>query len=345
MPRSLLSALGSGAVLALAVACGSFAGSEAPTSTDAAPPPRADGGPTDDAATADAADGAVQPGVPTELAQGLDDLAGVALTSTTVYLVEHAKGRVLSVPIAGGAQTTIDSSAGSPLAVAVANDTLYWADYGGGRLRRVPLAGGSILSARPTPGKNPFLITPASDRIVVVALGVGDVGEVQQYQFDFLAGPSVGNLANPFDAAVYSGKIYWTESAPGRIGSGSIGAGDSADFVLGETDCQSIAADGSGVYWTRRSAGLVRRNLPIGTVSLAAQEVRPHSLVTDGAAIYWLSGDGKVRRLAKAGSAQATTIAEGYALDFAQMRTRALAVNDGFIVWITTDGRVLRLAK
>lgn len=348
--RRMVALASSAFVAVTALACGSFSSSDTPAAaTDGGGPDglSAVDGTTNDATVGDTgpvADGATV--VPVEIANGYTDLEGLAVTDSTVFVIEHDAGRVFAIPIAGGPPAIVDSTAGAPLGVAIANGYLYWSDFAGGTVKRRALAGGQTSGTTAIVGKSPFAIAPASDRIVVLALGAGDVGEVQQYPFDLAtAGPSVGSLANPFDVAVYGGIIYWTESSSGRIGKGLTGTSDVVDFSLGETDCQSIAADATGVYWTRRSAGIVRMKTALGLVDLSTQEMSPHSLVADGSFVYWLTGDGKLRRASHAPGSPVTTLTSGFQTAFMQMRVRALAHNAQYLVWITTDGRILRVAK
>gem|GEM_PF-2159142 len=334
-------------------ACGSFSSSSAaPGEADAAAtdaPVTGDGAVPGDASGGEAGDVDGATVSPFEIANGLTDLEGVAMTDSTVYVLEHDPGHVLAIPISGGAPSVIEANAGSPLGIAVANSSLYWTNFGGSKLNTVPLSGGAGPSAITLAGKNPFAIAPASDRIVVLSLeagDAGDLGEVQQYTFNLLPGPSVPGLQNPFDVAVFGSNIFWTEAASGgRIGRGTTGQSSSVALADGETDAQSIAADASGVYWAQPSLNRVRAYFSTGTTTIAGGETAPHSLVTDATSIYWLTGDGKLRRLAKSSAAPAKTLASGFMTAFAQMRVRALAQNAKYLVWITTDGRVLRLAK
>lgn len=343
--RQLATVACSALLVAMAFACGSFGGADAAPDTDSGIDALAtgDGGPTEASRTDDSATSEGGAG-PVEIARGLDDPEGIAVTESTVYVTEHTRGNVRSFSVQGGPYTDLVTNSGSPTGIAIAGGFVFWSDFGGAKVSGLSLDGGSTLSTT-TSGKGPFAIAPASDRIVVMALAGSDVGEAQQYTFDLLAGPSVGPLANPFDVAVHEGSIYWTEASNGRIGRGQIGVATNGDFVTGEMDCQSIAADPDGVYWTRRASGLVRTKATGGAMTLASNEETPHSLVADTKSLYWLTGDGKLRGLSHGTGAAVRTIASGFGADFAQMRVRALAYNTLYLVWITTDGRVLRVPR
>ncbi len=328
------------------VACGSFSGSDEASGPDAATP-GIEGGTTDGPASGDANAGGDSAGraVPTEIASGLTDLQGIAATDTTVYVLEHNDGLVRSVPIDGGTIGTVDGNAGAPLGIAVANGSLYWGDVGVAHVvKRQPLDGGA-LSSTTTDDKGAFAFAAALDRMVVATTN-GSVGEIRQFMFDLASGPVVGVLGNVFDVAAFGGDIYWTESGSGRIGHGKTGDGTNDTFAMDPGDCQSIAADSSGVYWIKRTPGLIRSTVSGAVVDVASGEPSPHSLTADGTYLYWLTREGKLRRLAHAPGSQPTTLAEGFASQFDfQLRARALAWTPKYLVWITTDGRILRLPR
>ena len=350
LSRSLVLVMWSAAAITSAVACGSFSGAAADgddAGADAAP--GVEGGLTDGAPTPDArgVDDASAPLVPpVELASGFVDLSGIAVTESMVYVAERTPGRVIEVSLAGGSVSQVAGGAGSPTGLAVAGTYLFWCDFGGETISRRPLAGGQITTVHPTPGKASFQIAPASDRIVTVALGAGDIGEAQQFTFDLTSGPSVGGLSNPYDVAVLGGNIYWTESSTGRIGQGKTGDGTNLTFAQKETDCESIAADSSGVYWAKPQSSTIRQAAVGGggMRDLSTAESKPHSLAADGLSLYWLTSDGKVRRSTHAGGAK-TTLAAGYQTSFIDAHVQALALTSQYVVWITTDGRILRVDK
>ena len=331
------------------LACGSFSGSDGASGPDGgleAAPPGAEGGTADGPASSDADAGSDSAGgvAPTEIASGLSDLEGIAATGSTVYVLEHDAGRVSSVPIDGGTIGTVDGNSGSPLGIVVANGSVYWSDFGGRLVKRQPFDGGASSSTT-TNDKGAFAIAAASDRIVVATIN-GSVGEVRQFMFDLTSGPPVGALGNLFDVAVFGGDVYWTESGSGRIGHGKTGDATNDTFAMDPSDCQSIAADSSGVYWIKRAQGLIRSKVSGAVVDIASGEQSPHSLTADGTYLYWLTRDGKLRRLAHAPGSKPTTLAEGFDADFdSQLRARALALTPTYLVWITKDGRILRLPR
>ena len=284
----------------------------------------------------------------TELATGFTDLAGVTATETDVYFTELGPGNVSSVPLAGGSVGAIATATGTPGPIVIAGGFLFWADTGAGKLVRRALTGGPITTATPTPGKSPRAIAATADRLVVAAVGGASVGEIQQYDFAFSPGPSVAGVANPFDVALAGASIYWTESSGSRIGMGTIGGATNQELTLGEPGCESIAANAAGVYWTRPDDGLVRMISTMtgaGATTLAAMELAPMSVTVDDTDVYWLTGDGLLRRKTLGQELPPATLAKGFSSTFIDKRVRAIALTSQYVVWITTDGRVLRTTK
>jgi hypothetical protein len=332
-----------------AAACGSFSNDSAGGSDGGAEATSLEGGGPPADGAVDASEGgalADQGLVPFEIAKGLADLQGIAITETTVYAAQHQMGIVLAVPIDGGSITIVSANAGAPIGLAIAGGYLFWSDFGGAKISRASLTT-NMLATSAVASKPSVAIAPAVDRVVTAAAGTSSAGEVQQYTFDLNTGPSVTGLNNPWDVAVFGGLTYWTESSGGRIGSGKIGDATNVTFLTGESDCRAITADATGVYWTRPAGGLVRGSLTAnpGGIDLAKGETAPHSLTSDGLALYWLTSDGKVRRRPHSTPAAVTTLAEGLPEAFSEPHVRALAVNSNYVVWLTTDGRILRLPK
>jgi hypothetical protein len=92
------------ATMAIALACSNSSGDASPTGADAAAahgqePPTNDGSSSDAPGPKDGGDAG---STWTVLATAFRDLAGLAVTETTVYFTERARGIVHSMPIAGG---------------------------------------------------------------------------------------------------------------------------------------------------------------------------------------------------------------------------------------------------
>jgi hypothetical protein len=344
-----LGAVAFGASAAIVIAACSQSYAEDAKPVDALP----EAGATDSSVTANDADVAVDSAAPPdasptyiELAKGLTDLAGIAATESDVYVVEQTAGRVLTIPIAGGASTDIETGVGSPFGIAAAGGAVIWTDFGGAKVKSRSLTGGAPTVVS-TGVKNPFAVAATNAGVAVLTSGPGLGGELQQYDLGLSPGPTVGPLSEAFAVAAYGSDIYWTEAAAGRVGQGQIGSNMNGDLAVGEADCQSIAANATGVYWMRPAAGLVRVKASASTTatSFVTGEVGPHSIGVDDDGVYWLTSNGTLRRKRIGQELPPATLASGFGSAFTRVRVRALALTSKYAVWITTDGRVLRTDK
>ena len=337
--------LGASLVVAVvaAAACSSF---ESTTPDSAASDAAPETAPTNDAsATIDTGDDGGLSADITVLAAGFTDLAGVVATDTTVYFIERTAGIVHAVPLTGGVPANVQTSAGAPSSIAVGGTDLFWGDRVQGTLSRKPLAGGAAATATPTPGLVPAAMVATSDRLVVVALGDADIGEIHQYGLDFSTSPSIAGQNYPFDVAVAGFDVFWTESQAGKIWKAPLGTTVATEVATLENGCQSIAADTSGLYWSRPSDGMVRARLGTsGTITLASAQKVPTSLAADASGVYWLTSDGKLRRSTR-NELPLRTVAQGFSGGFTDPHIQALALTNDYVVWLTTDGKVLRHDK
>jgi hypothetical protein len=74
----------------------------------------------------------------------LGDTSAIAVDSNNAYFNMSIAGKVLSVPLSGGAVMTLSSSAGSPQAIVVDRGRAFWADAQG-TIRSVPVDGGAEI--------------------------------------------------------------------------------------------------------------------------------------------------------------------------------------------------------
>src|SRR5262249_26364318 len=68
-------------------------------------------------------------------------------------------------------------------------------------------------------------------------------------------------------------------------------------YAAGEKDCRTLASNSDGVFWTRFGEGIVRmRDRSSLTTDIASGELEPYGLAADGTGVYWLTGNGTLRR-------------------------------------------------
>lgn len=71
------------------------------------------------------------------------------------------------------------------------------------------------------------------------------------------------------------------------------GVGDPNDRI------NSIAADATGVYWTRNYTGSIVRLSAAGTQTIAVGENRPTAITLDATSVYWVAGAHAIVRAPK----------------------------------------------
>ena len=277
----------------------------------------------------------------TVLASTSMDLAGLAATESTVYFIARGRSAVHAVPLTGGAVTPFDADTGSPSSVAVSESDVIWADRGG--LVRRSFAGGASTTVTPQPPTAASPIVTGSGRLVAIGVEAGK-SAILEYRLDLSTGTSIAPLGSPYEVAVAAGAVYWTEPQAGTIQTAPIDTSSVAVLATSETGCAALAADSSGVYWTRPAEGLVRARLSgNGVTTLAASQQAPHSLVADESGVYWLTEDGRLRRSTRT-ELPLGTIAAGFGGAFTSP-VHAIALTKQYVVWITNDGKVLRHDK
>ena len=86
---------------------------------------------------------------PVVRASGLDWPVGIVLDATTAYFITSGnEGKVMSVPLSGGAPTTLAEHQTWPMSIAVDGESVYWASNG--TIFKVPLGGGTPIGLIPT---------------------------------------------------------------------------------------------------------------------------------------------------------------------------------------------------
>ena len=348
--RVFAAAFGAGAWLAFGVgaAC-SESYADGTTAADAASEASATEDATGDESDAAVADTFVPPAPAfVELATGLGALGGISATDTTVYFTEPMSGAVRSVPIGGGPVSTVASKTPSaPGPIVAAGGYLVWADTSAPLVSsRTDLGGPGAPVEIATSTKDHVALAASADRVVLLSTSsVSLESRLEQRPLNLSTSTSLTTVAGVFDVAVGGTTVYWT--APGQISRGAIGATTDQVFAGGETGCESIAANAAGAYWTRPSDGLVRTqgSASLKAISLTTMEVSPSSIAVDDTDVYWLTGDGRLRRKTLGQELPPATLATGFKSAFAGTHVKAIALTTSYVVWLTTDGRVLRIAK
>jgi hypothetical protein len=231
-----------------------------------------------------------------ELASDQPDPEGIAVNAKSVYWTDFAggtasKGRIMSVPLAGGKPVTVVSGQTGPQALAVDPTNLYWSNFGGGEgtVLREALSGGSPSTLASGQEYNPNY----APTFVLRATNLYWAPEEYVLGVPALTGGTVSTFVTASGItsfAVDALDVYWANSLTGDIIKQGLGGGAMTTLVSGFTGwVQDMAVDATNLYWTNSQIGTVMK-LPIagGTpVTLATGQSYPQYLAIDASNAYW----------------------------------------------------------
>ena len=280
----------------------------------------------------------------------------IAVNATGVYWTNFSDGgTVMSVPLCGGATTTLASGQAEPLGIAVDSENVYWTDYGNacssspacrGSVMKLPLAGGTpttLASGRVGPtwiAVDATNVYWADDPLAQkVPLGGGTPTLVYIVKY-------------PVVIAVAGISIFWTGPEPEGSGfqvlQGPL-SGDGMVVALASRQGtpNGLAVDDTSVYWgsevldggTPAGGALMKADQGGGTlVTLVSTHREPTWVAADGTSVYWTSAeDGTVMRVPRGGGTVAT-LASG------QAGPGFITVDATSIYW-ANDSTVMKLTK
>lgn len=210
-------------------------------------------------------------GAPVTLQENAKLPNAIALDAVRAYWVESGvapafvKGGVRSMPLDGGAPTTlVTADAATSTGYLAIDDTYaYWTATNppdGGFVARVPLAGGPVETIATTNQIPTYLVVDAQNVYWVEWSWSYDSGAVMAASH---SGASPRKLWSgkpwiPTDLAVDGKALYWTESTntggPGRVMKLALSGGDAVTLAEEEAYTTGIAVDGTSVYWTTWSS-------------------------------------------------------------------------------------------
>jgi hypothetical protein len=76
-------------------------------------------------------------GATTTVASAQNGVAAIALDDTNVYWTNYLGGTVMAVPLSGGTPVTLASAQQGPVNVVVDATSVYWSNYAGGQIMKV----------------------------------------------------------------------------------------------------------------------------------------------------------------------------------------------------------------
>jgi len=275
--------------------------------------------------------------------------SGIAVNSSAVFWTAD-DGKVRTLPVQGGLQTTLASREVGPNGIALDAVNAYWIDYGSGGVVKEPLGGG-------------MRTTLTSQKGIYIAV---DDANVYWTNDAVMKVPKAGGLPvtlatgdltlSKHGVAVNSTDVYWAEfnyacagtdqpcnPGLGRVMRVPVGGGTPSVVASRQSGANSIALDATHVYWTSYNDGTVMK-VPLagGTpTTLASGQVAMNDLTADGTSVYWTKygdtglQDGAVMKVALAGGTPVT-------LAPAHLPT-GIAVDATSVYWLNLHMGVMRL--
>lgn len=252
---------------------------------------------------------------PTELALTTDcGTVRLAVTASDVYWTESASGRVLSVPIAGGAVREVATAQSDPGDIAVDAGGVYWVNRGdGSRVMKQPLP---LTNAEPgvlkqSASAEAFLALAVRDDVVyytqshdVHAISTdpsvtGDevVGTAMNYDVNPPLGEPSGK---PAALAVTESTVYWTTAERFGVECDDIEPGIAGYRELGQSQMDllldDIAADGVYAYWAKGPSLVRARAGTLGDFMVAStpDETRVTAFALGDTVAYLASESGDI---------------------------------------------------
>ena len=240
----------------------------------------------------------------------------IAIDSANLYWTSGVgrSGSIMSVPLAGGALTTLDPSTGTnPGSIAVDSTSVYWGETGSdvnsGTVTKVRIGGGTpttLASAQ----KVPFGIAVDSTSVYWGTISFGGDGTDGMVFKIPVAGGTPTTLAwgqfNLSAIAVDSKSVYWvnsgsgTGSPDGTVMKVPIGGGTPTPIAAGQIGPRLIAVDSTSVYWVTSNSTLMKVPIGGGTLTPIASGAAVGiiagtgvgAITVDSTSLYWLNSVG-----------------------------------------------------
>jgi hypothetical protein len=268
--------------------------------------------------------------------------------NATIVAWTDASGTVKSMPLAGGAATTVASGQVSPSYLAVDSVNAYWITSPGsttaGGVVQAPLAGGSVTTLAAAQALPDGLAIDATHVYWIHGGGIGTVSRVPIG--GGAAATVVSNLKSPAILSVDSTSACWTTLPYSGMSEYTVQttllAGGSVTTLGTGSSIAGCALDASSVYWTDWTGVVVK--VPKGGGSqtvLASGQTKPLAPAVDGGTVYWTNSgaNGAVMSVLTTGGTPTTLAAT-------QNDPRQIAVSANAIFWRNAgSGAVMRLAK
>jgi hypothetical protein len=195
----------------------------------------------------------------------------LAIQGSSLYWTEKATGKVMSVPIGGGASQEVASGQLNPTQIAADASGVYWVNQGDDSAgsskvmkKSLPLSAGAPVTLKASPGVSKILtITVSAGKLYygldhdvhVVSTDAADtLDEIVGTAINFDQNPPTGTPSGePAGLAVSGNKVFWTTATRQGVEGDDIAPGITGYVELGESQGsllpQDIGSDGTHAYW------------------------------------------------------------------------------------------------
>lgn len=293
----------------------------------------------------------------------------LAIAGTTLYFVEPVAGLVEKIQTDGTGRATVASTPDTPAAVAATADTVVWATLGalprdGAIVRLGP--GDTTPVTIATMEHVPCDLALDASGVVWTSFGSGSApyspGELRSLPTAGTVTTLQPTLNHPCGLAVDGNTVFFTtfgtnliNSVDGAVTMAPRLGGTPLTIATNRHGPRFVAVTGDFVYWTDEGTSsrgytdgrVMRLSRSGGAPEVLSDETRPHGIVVDRDAAYWVaSNDGAVRKLAL-DSRTKTTIATlpGRALTVMVADDRFLYLLAGPDAGGGTGGQLVKVAK
>jgi len=284
----------------------------------------------------------------TTLATLQEEPFAIALAGSHVYIASAGTNNHLArVSQQGGMLEVLASGQSFPRDVTVVGDTVLWTNKGvgsnGGEVNRYEIISQTEIGVQSALTSGVWAIAAQGDYVYWSNQAANTVS-----RSDISLNQTIEVLATvpggtPWDIAVNSTHVYWTDYDGSDLRRVPIGGGTQDQIVTNLTQPTGIAIDSTYVYWAEEGAGrIARAKLAGGTVEvIATGQNSPAFVAVDSVHVYWTNyvADGTVMRAPIDGGAAVTLATK-------QDKPYAVALKDGHVYWSNFDGgQVMRVAK
>jgi hypothetical protein len=232
---------------------------------------------------------------------------GLVVDAAFAYYTQPSPGRIMRIPLAGGAPVALATKLDAPLFLASDGASLYWT---GGS------TDGTVMKLDLAPDAKPVTLIDGQKKPRAIAVQDGFVywtdfadGTILRAA-DHLTGPAdagvltanrlASGLVGPSDLVLVGGYAYAPDKA-GHIRRVPLGGGDLETFADVPGTPFGIATDGVSIYWSTLGAdGGIFSAPPAMGFPIGGQD-DPHALAATTDNVYWATWGGRpaVHRFAK----------------------------------------------